>query len=390
MFKNFKNIAVIGTQWGDEGKGKIVDLLSEDADYVVRFQGGDNAGHTVNFDGIRIALHSIPSGIIHENAINVLGNGVVLNPSRLLEEIAHLKSLSLMRGKLRISERAHVITSHHIEMDKNSSLSLKIGTTGHGIGYTYLDKVGRKGTRIIDLLEQGNEEIKKLKEFICDTRVLLQDAIDKGKRILFEGAQGTMLDIDFGTYPFVTSSTTTLGGIFSGTGVRVRDLFVLGVAKGYITRVGNGPFPTELKGEMGDFLRERGNEFGATTGRPRRCGWLDLVALKYAASINGLDGLALLKLDVLSGFEEVKVAVAYDVDGKYIMRFPSSTNILKKIDPVYETFPGWGDISKIDTYEALPKEVKDYISFIEDFTKVKVMLVGNGPDRKNRLYNKKS
>ncbi len=387
MFKKFKNIAVIGSQWGDEGKGKIVDLLSKDADYVVRFQGGDNAGHTVSINGVRVAFHSVPSGIIHENTINVLGNGVVLNPSRLLKEISYLKQHSLMRGKLRISERAHVITTHHIELDRRSPISNKIGTTGHGIGYAYVDKVGRRGIRVIDLLEQGkDEDIKRLEEYICDTSALLQEGLEENKKILFEGAQGTMLDIDFGTYPFVTSSTTTVGGLFSGAGVRVRDLFVLGVAKGYVTRVGNGPLPTELKDELGKLLRRRGNEFGATTGRPRRCGWLDLVALKYAASVNGLDGLALLKLDVLSGFEEVKVAVAYKVDDERIMRFPSSIKILERVNPEYKVFPGWGDIRGIDSYEALPKEVKDYIEFVEDFTKVKVILIGNGPNRKDIIY----
>lgn len=370
---------VLGAQWGDEGKGKIVDLMSEDADIVVRYQGGANAGHTVSFDGKTYVLHLLPSGIFHENVVCVIGNGVVLDPLALIEEINIIKNAGVnINGRLLISHNAHLIMPYHKLLDKlYEQGEEKIGTTGKGIGPAYVDKYARVGIKVIDLLnkdtlckkikkniESKNEILEKIyhtekldvekilndyldfaekiSEYIADTAVYLNEAIKKGKKILLEGAQGALLDVDHGTYPYVTSSNPTAGGASTGSGIPPTKINgVIGVIKAYTTRVGEGPFPTELKNEIGNYLRERGGEYGATTGRPRRCGWLDVVSLKYSIMINGIEKLALTKLDVLDELDEIKICTAYKIDGKITEKFPTDPDTLSKVEPVYETFKGW-------------------------------------------------
>jgi adenylosuccinate synthase len=411
---------LVGSQWGDEGKGKIVDILSEKFDIVARYQGGANAGHTVEIGDKKYVLHLIPSGILRENCICVIGNGVVIDPSALLEEIDLLESLGIkVDGRLLISHNAHLIMPYHKLLDSiNESRENKIGTTGKGIGPCYIDKYARKGIRIVDLqnkmileekirlnLKEKNnlllkiyeqegldvEKIikmylefdKRIDKYIKDVPVYLNNAISEGKSILLEGAQGALLDVDHGTYPYVTSSNPTSGGACTGTGIPPNKIdTVVGIVKAYTTRVGMGPFPTELLDSNGEMLRSAGAEFGATTGRPRRCGWFDAPLVKYSATINGLDYAALTKLDVLSNFREIKVCTNYRLDGKLLKSFPTDVERLSCLEPVYETLPGWGsDISSCTSFNNLPRNTKDYLDFISGSAGIKFNVISVGPKR---------
>jgi len=416
---------LLGLQWGDEGKGKIVDYLTQKYDIIARFQGGPNAGHTLEFNGIKHVLHTIPSGIFHPSAINVVGNGVVIDPVIFKKELEALDKYDVDYTKsLLISRKAHLILPTHRLLDAASETAkgkAKIGSTLKGIGPTYMDKTGRNGIRIGDLefsdwkdkyrqladkheamikfynvdvqydlneLEEvffdAVEKIRTL-QFI-DSEEYLFDAIKTEKSILAEGAQGSLLDIDFGTYPFVTSSNTTAAGACTGLGIAPNKIQkVFGIFKAYTTRVGSGPFPTELFDKNGKRMAKVGNEFGATTGRPRRCGWLDLVALKYAVQVNGVTDLMMMKADVLSGFETLKVCTAYHYNGEEISHLPYNLSA-EDLKPVYQEFKGWKeDITKVESYDALPQNLKDYISFIENFVDVKVKIVSVGPDRKETI-----
>ena len=418
------SIVVLGTQWGDEGKGRIVDLIAERADLVVRYQGGNNAGHTIVADGKKIILHHVPSGILRENSLSLIGNGVVVDPKVLVAEIDALRSAGypVSPSNFLVSERAHVIMPYHREIDllreKRSSSGRKIGTTGRGIGPVYEDKYARRGIRILDLTEpeaflrrlrsvmtERNAYIEKVLEaepldpdtvyeeyvgygevlgpFISDVSAIVRKSGDEGKRILFEGAQGSLLDIDFGTYPYVTSSNAGLGGVFSGTGA-VPELVssIVGVAKAYTTRVGEGPFPTEESGEIQEVLRREGEEYGATTGRSRRCGWLDAVALNYALRTNGVTAVALTKLDVLSGFEKVKICTGYGYNGSVTKEFPASLSVLEDCEPSYEEIDGWDeDLAEIKSAEQLPENALRFIKRVEELTGVPVWIVSVGPQR---------
>jgi adenylosuccinate synthase len=418
---------VLGAQWGDEGKGKIVDLLSKNADYVVRYQGGANAGHTLSFDNTKVVLHLIPSGIFHPAVNCVIGNGVVVDPLALVEEIETVRQEGgvNLNKRLSISDAAHLILPYHQFLDQLKEQRLgedAIGTTGKGIGPAYESKVSRTGIRVGDLLHPGKLRSKveqnarnmnrmfkhiykekaldvseilgplkkaaeKLHPHITQTSSLLHQALSDGANILMEGAQGSLLDVDHGTYPFVTSSSPTAGGACTGTGIPPREIdHVMGVFKAYCTRVGHGVFPTELKDETGEKLRQTGNEFGATTGRPRRCGWLDLVALKYAIKINGIDELALTKLDVLDNFEQIRVCTSYKIEGDEITVFPTSPCRLKQAKPVYKTMPGWeNDISGYEARNELPVPLRDYLGFIEDYLEVPVTLLSIGPKRSETM-----
>jgi adenylosuccinate synthase len=415
---------ILGAQWGDEGKGKIVDLLSENADIVVRYQGGANAGHTVSFDGKTYILHLLPSGIFHQNVTCVIGNGVVIDPIALMDEIEMVKSAGVdIKGRLLISHNAHLIMPYHKLLDKIYDQGEdKIGTTGRGIGPAYVDKYARVGIKVVDLLDreilcrklrkniEAKNEIlekiygatkldvekiideyiefdKKIDEFVTDTALYLNNAIKEKKKILLEGAQGALLDIDHGTYPFVTSSNPTAGGASTGSGIPPTKINgVIGVIKAYTTRVGEGPFPTELKDEIGDYIREKGVEFGATTGRPRRCGWLDLVSLRYSIMINGIDKLALTKIDVLSELDEIKICVSYEINGKKLKSFPTNPEALSKVTPIYETLKGWKkDLSNISSYSELPAEAKEFVEAIELFTGVEISIISIGADRKQTI-----
>jgi adenylosuccinate synthase len=414
---------VVGAQWGDEGKGKIVDLLSEKVDIVARYQGGANAGHTVVINGEKYVLHLIPSGILQEKTICVIGNGVVIDPVALLDEIAWLESKGIrVSGRLLISHRAHLIMPYHKILDQAKEAKdaqQKIGTTGRGIGPAYVDKVNRMGIRIIDLLnretlktklrrniEEKNEILKKIygaealdvdqiineylefdqkiDPYIKDVSAYLNEAITQGKSILLEGAQGTLLDVDFGTYPYVTSSTPTSGGACTGVGIGPTKVdAVLGVIKAYTTRVGMGPFPTEISDDEKVGLRELGDEYGATTGRPRRCGWFDAVIANYAVQVNGIDSFALTKLDVLDFLEEIKICVAYKYEAKIIKSFPSELQILENCQPVYESFPGWLSSTRgVREFDDLPRNAKQYLSAIQDLTntRLEIISVGSGRD----------
>lgn len=427
-----KNIVVVGIQWGDEGKGKIVDMLTESADVVVRFQGGANAGHTLVIDGKKTVLHLIPSGILHKNVKCLIGNGVVLDPEVCLEEIAMLKKDGILvePESLLISDRAQVVFDFHKYIDKlreeKRAKDTKIGTTGRGIGPAYQDKITRNGIRCAELIDKNilksrltalinekNDYIvkvldgkpinldatiekyfdmgQKLKPYIINSAAYLNYAITKGRKILFEGAQGTALDIDHGTYPFVTSSNTSSGGAATGSGVALNKIQeVLGVTKAYCTRVGEGPFMTELHDETAEFLQKNGGEFGATTGRPRRCGWLDLIYLKYSCMINGITSLALTKLDVLTGLDSIKVCVGYKLRGQEINYVPTLIQDLEQIEPVYKEIKGWqDDIKGINKMSDMPIAVKDYIKFIEDSIRVPVSIVSTGQDRKHTIVLKK-
>ncbi len=421
------NLAVVGLQWGDEGKGKIIDILSAGVDVVVRYQGGNNAGHTVVKDGKRYAFHLIPSGILHPGKLCVMGNGMVVDPLALLHEIDELRAqgVEISPRNLRIAENAHVIFPYHRKLDgfREKIRSNRIGTTGRGIGPCYMDKYARSGIRVGDLLNPrlflskladnirekngiyrqvfgydgfSEEEIareylgyaERIKDFVCDTVSLLHQVWEEGKTILFEGAQGTMLDVDFGTYPFVTSSNASVGGIFSGTGLPPKVLGkVIGVAKAYATRVGEGPFPTEFKDAMGDLIREKGGEFGTTTGRPRRCGWFDAVLVRYAVQVNGVDELVVTKLDVLDNLEEIKVCVGYRYEGRELETFPFDIDVFSSVVPIYKTFPGWKvDTSSVRRFEELPSEAKAYLNFISEFVGARISMVSVGSDREEVIF----
>ncbi|MFZ9760335.1 MAG: adenylosuccinate synthase [Candidatus Kapaibacteriota bacterium] len=416
---------VVGAQWGDEGKGKIVDLLSDSVDIVARYQGGANAGHTIVIEGKKFVLHLIPSGILQQDVQCVIGNGVVIDPVALMEEIAMLESFGIsIKDRLFISHKAHLIMPYHKMLDKarESQSSAAIGTTGRGIGPAYIDKFSRSGIRIVDLLdravfeeklraniEEKNVVLKKIYDheevdiesiiseyldfdikidpYIKDTTLLLNQAIADGKSILMEGAQGALLDVDHGTYPFVTSSNPTSGGACTGLGVPPTAIdSVIGVVKAYTTRVGNGPFPTELHDEMGEELRKIGAEFGATTGRPRRCGWLDGVALRYSVMINGIDKIALTKLDVLDNVKSIGICTGYEVDGKMLRSFPANVQDLAKVKPHYEFHEGWNcSLAGIKNFDDLPQAAKNYISAIEEVAGAKVGIVSLSPDRADTI-----
>ncbi len=416
------NTAVLGVQWGDEGKGKIVDFLAQGAEWVARHQGGTNAGHTVIVNDKQYILHLIPSGILHSGKRCIIGNGVVVDPPELIKEMDTLRREGVeVEGRLYVSETAHVVMPYHKKLDALSEKlkgAKQIGTTLRGIGPTYSDKMARLGIRMHDLLNPQRlgeklEEVLKVKNLIIkefmgeegyDSEVLLKEAlgwgealrpyiqntthllkgvIQSGESILFEGAQGAMLDIDHGTYPFVTSSNTTVGGIFTGLGVPPGYLDkVIGIAKAYTTRVGGGPFPTELSDEQGRCLRDQGKEYGATTGRPRRCGWLDLVALRYSSWINGLTHLCITKLDVLDTLEEIKVCVAYDVRGDQTEDMPADLADFSSAQPVYETFAGWKEsVRGIQNWGSLPRGAQAYLEFIEERLGIPVDIISTGPDR---------
>jgi len=412
---------VIGTQWGDEGKGKIVDYLSRDADYVVRFQGGNNAGHTINVNGDIYKLHIIPSGVI-QGKIGVIGNGCVVDPEVLIEEINALEERGI-KPRVLISNRAHVIMPYHRLLDGAAESYLggkKIGTTKRGIGPCYSDKIARLGIRMSDLLDReqlkqrldvilpikqsllevygvkeklNEKEIldryieygSQLRSFIVDTHIILNQAIKEGRSILFEGAQGVMLDIDFGTYPYTTSSHVISGGGCIGTGVPPGFINrVIGVMKAYTTRVGEGPLLTELKNGIGRYLQEHGNEFGTTTSRPRRCGWLDLVVVKHACILSGLTEIAVTKLDVLTGLDPIKICVRYSIGGKETDVFPPYN--VDKYVPIYKEFPGWDELpSKPKDFNDLPREARDYLKFIEDYLGIPINIVSTGPSRRETI-----
>lgn len=416
---------IVGTQWGDEGKGKIIDVLSPTADYIVRFQGGNNAGHTVVVNDDKFILHLLPSGIINSKGKCIIGAGVVVDIEVLLKEINELEKRGLKLDNLYIDERAHVIMPYHIEIDKAKEEAMganKIGTTQRGIGPCYIDKIARNGIRIGDLLEidrfkdkltwnvqEKNDMLKrygkntfdleelynkfvelgeKIKHRIIDAVVEVNEAIERGDKVLFEGAQALMLDIDYGTYPYVTSSSPTSGGVTVGVGVSPKKINrILGVMKAYTTRVGEGPFPTELKDEIGNRLQTIGHEFGATTGRPRRCGWLDLVIGHYAVLIDGLTDIVLTKLDVLSGLEKIKIAVGYEIDGKVYTSYPGNLRKSKEMKIIYEELDGWAeDISKIKNYDELPENCKKYVEYIEDKLKCNISMISVGPERSQNIY----
>lgn len=409
---------IVGIQWGDEGKGKIVDLLAQNYDYVVRYQGGHNAGHTIVIDGTKYALHLIPSGVLNPKAINVIGNGVVICPDSLLKEMAQFQGLP---GRLFISSRAHLILDYHTALDKareEKRGKQAIGTTGRGIGPAYADKISRQGHRMADLrdvpalsdaimnyYDQNSDYFRamgvatpkkadvqakvqgwadKLLPFVSDTTNQLWDALDSGKKVLLEGAQGTLLDIDHGTYPFVTSSNTISAGACTGTGLPPKAIGkVTGILKAYCTRVGNGPFVTEDFGPEGDRLRIQGAEFGTTTGRPRRCGWFDVVSARHACRLNGADEVAMMKLDVLDGFESIKVCTAYEVGGIKTDRMPEDLTSAK---PVYQSFPGWDKVTGARKWETLPKTAQEYILAVEKLLGVKIALISTGADRNDTIY----
>ena len=421
------NIAVLGAQWGDEGKGKVVDLLTPHFAVVARYQGGHNAGHTVFVGSTKIILRLLPSGILHSHVSCAIGNGVVIDPQALFAEIDELSKFGYdVTNRLLISERAHVILPYHRELDLLSEArrgERKIGTTSRGIGPAYEDKVGRRGIRVCDLFDRAGleQEIRenvqarnrlirestldwrplfdqmlaygeRMKPWVTDISVFLARTSAAGRPILFEGAQGTLLDIDHGTYPFVTSSNSTIGGVCTGLGVSPKMINgVLGVVKAYATRVGEGPMPTELLGASGDRLRDSGKEFGSVTGRPRRCGWYDVVVARYAARINGLDSVALTKLDVLDGLDEVKVCTGYRIGNDVVTEWPADLNVLAKCAPVYETLPGWSRPSSgVRRYEDLPREAQQYVSFLEQATGVPVSIVSTGSGRNDTIIREKS
>ncbi|MFQ5750426.1 MAG: adenylosuccinate synthase [bacterium] len=417
---------VVGSQWGDEGKGKIVDILSEKVDIVARYQGGANAGHTVVLNGEKYILHLIPSGILNENTICIIGNGVVIDPLALSEEIALLESKGIrVTGRLLISHRAHLIMPYHKLLDQareSKDAAHKIGTTGRGIGPAYVDKVNRMGIRIVDLLDketlttklrrniaEKNEILKKIYEkeelnveqiieeyiefdkkidpFVKDVSAYLNEAIKKGKQILLEGAQGTLLDVDFGTYPYVTSSNPISGGACSGVGIGPTKIdSVLGVIKAYTTRVGMGPFPTEITESANINLRELGDEFGATTGRPRRCGWFDAVIAKFAVQVNGIDALAVTKLDVLDTLPVINICVAYNYQGQKVTSFPSQLRMLENSKPIYERVPGWiQPTSHVRSYQDLPQNARKYLETIMDLTQTKISIISVGSGREQTI-----
>jgi len=425
-------LIVVGSQWGDEGKGKITDLLSEEADIIVRYQGGCNAGHTVVKGDEQYIFHLIPSGILHQGVKCLIGSGVVIDPESLLQEIENLRKKNIeIDDNLFIDFKAHVVLPYHKTLDEIKEMKRgkdKIGTTKRGIGPAYADKIARTGIRMIDLIDEkflpkklennlnekdtifeklyglkiSNQEkkdiLKKyreygqlLKKYVTDVSLYLNQAINEDKKILFEGAQGTLLDVDHGTFPYVTSSNPIAGGACIGTGVGPTKIDkVTGITKAYTTRVGRGPFPTELKGELGKYIRQKGGEFGATTGRPRRCGWLDAVLVNYAVRINGMDSMVLTKIDVLSDFDKIKICTSYKCNEEIIKEFPVNLETLQNCIPVYEEMEGWkGDISRITKYEDLPQQLKAYVSRIEELVKTKVVIISVGPKRSQTIIREK-
>ena len=415
------SVVVVGTQWGDEGKGKITDFLSENAEVVARYQGGNNAGHTIKFNNVTYKLHLIPSGIFYDDKICVIGNGMVVDPKALLQELKYLHEHGVSTDNLRISNRAHVILPYHLKIDEveeDRKGANKIGTTKKGIGPAYMDKAARIGIRMADLLDRKAFEEKltrnleeknrllerfyetegfkledileeyyaygqQIKQYVCDTSVVLNDALDEGRRVLFEGAQGVMLDIDQGTYPFVTSSNPVAGGVTIGSGVGPTKInHVVGVSKAYTTRVGDGPFPTELTNEIGDQIREVGREYGTTTGRPRRVGWFDSVVVRHARRVSGLTDLSLNSIDVLTGIETLKICTAYRYKGEIIEEFPANLNILAECEPVYEELPGWTeDITGCKTLSELPENARHYLERVSQLTGIPLSIFSVGPDR---------
>jgi adenylosuccinate synthase len=422
------NIAVLGAQWGDEGKGKIVDMLTPHFATVARYQGGHNAGHTVYVQGKKFVLHLIPSGILHPGVTCVIGNGVVIDPPALFKEVDELAGMGIdVNGRLLISEKAHVILPYHRELDVLSEArrgERKIGTTSRGIGPAYEDKIGRRGIRVCDVLgdrEALAEEVRenvnarnrmiidstldwkplfdqvvangeRMRPWVGDVSLHITDTMKQGKSVLFEGAQATLLDIDHGTYPFVTSSNASIGGVCTGLGVPPKAIGgVLGVAKAYTTRVGEGPLPTELSGELADRLRESGQEYGASTGRPRRCGWYDAVVVRYSARINGLDGIALTKLDVLDGLSEVKLCTGYKTASGTLTEFPADLRLLTNAEPIYETLPGWSAPTKgVTRYDALPAEAQRYVRRLEETSGVACAIISTGSDRQETIIRSDS
>jgi len=420
-------VVIVGTQWGDEGKGKIVDLLTRHADFVVRFQGGNNAGHTIVLKGEKFIFHLIPSGILYRGKKCIIGNGVVLDPEVLLEEIKELKERGYFKDdhQLMISEEAHLILPYHRKIDVAREKIFKIGTTGRGIGPAYEDKVARCGIRLVDLMDEDlfREKLEanllqkntylvevlkeepfrfseiyesylrfreSLEKYIKDTTTILHQAIKQGKHILFEGAQGTLLDLDHGTYPYVTASNTVAGNVCAGAGIPPTKIdTILGVAKAYTTRVGEGPFPTELKDEVGERIRQRGGEYGATTGRPRRCGWFDAVVVNHSIRINGIREVALTKMDVLNDFEKIKICVGYQIDGKVLHQVPSNLRVWQSVKPIYEEIEGWkGEIRGAKQYRDLPLNARRYIKRIEELIQAKITMISVGSEREETIVLK--
>ncbi len=417
------NIVILGAQWGDEGKGKLVDLLADRFDYIVRYQGGNNAGHTILIGERKFVLRLVPSGILHPGKIAVIGNGLVVDPVSLVEEMDQLRAAGVdVDNQLRISNRAHVLLPTHRLVEKITEARVAIGTTSRGIGPCYEDKAARRGIRMADLLDRPFFEVAlkalieehvtrarafgivdevnpaeiaaryieaagRIRPLICDTAYLLSEAISSGRNILFEGAQGTMLDIDHGTYPFVTSSPASAGGACTGTGVSPRRIdSIIGVSKAYTTRVGAGPFPTEALDARGDLIRNRGREFGSVTGRPRRCGWFDVPVLRYSTMINGFDSMVVTKLDVLDELEEIPVCVAYRIQGRTTCEMPATVRDLAKAEPVYETLPGWRSSTEgISDWNRLPEAAKRYLMFLEEKSCVEIGVVSTGPERNQTI-----
>ncbi len=415
------SVVIVGAQWGDEGKGKIIDYLAGESDLVVRAQGGNNAGHTVIVGEKKYSFHLLPSGVLYGDKLNIIGNGVAFDPEGFIAEVDKLEAEGFSSKNIRIDERAHVIFPYHKRIDALEEASRgeeKIGTTQKGIGPCYMDKIQRSGLRVGDLIDpellwerlsfqvpKKNEILQKLyqsegydlevlyqqyrkygekiKKYVTDTTKLTHEGLIADKKVLFEGAQGTLLDLDLGTYPYVTSSHPTAGGFPVGSGIGPNKIQeVLGIVKAYTTRVGMGPFPTELEDSTGEAIRRKGKEFGTTTGRARRCGWLDLVMLKYTARVNGLTGISLMLLDVLRGFDHINVCVEYEVDGKRSRDFPASLKKLGRARPIYQSFPGWTqDLTKVTDYQELPGEAKAYIRFIEEYLEIPVKIVSVGPGR---------
>jgi len=414
------SVVIVGAQWGDEGKGKIVDLLTQYADAVVRFQGGNNAGHTIVLKGEKFVFHLVPSGILYKNKKCIIGNGVVLDPAVLIEEITELKRRGYLKddSQLMISEETHLILPYHRKIDVAREKGFKIGTTGRGIGPAYEDKVARCGIRVVDLLDKklfrrklednlaqkniyleqmlkekpfGFSEIfneyngyrAQLVKYVGNASLFLQEAIRKGKAVLFEGAQGALLDLDHGTYPYVTSSNTVAGNACAGSGIGPTMIgSVVGVAKAYTTRVGEGPFPTELKDEVGEKIRERGREYGATTGRPRRCGWFDAVVVNHAVRINGIQGITITKLDVLNDFDRLKICTGYRIHGRVVHHFPSNLDLLKSAEPIYEALEGWKtELRGIRKISDLPRNARRYLRRIEELIRTRIIMVSVGEER---------
>lgn len=418
-------VIVIGTQWGDEGKGKIVDNLAEKADVVVRYQGGNNAGHTVVVDGVQFKLHLLPSGILYKGKTCIVGNGVVVDPAAIIKEITGMKEKGIDTSGLKISNRAHVIMPYHRLLDEAEETDrgeFKIGTTKRGIGPCYMDKNSRSGIRIVDMMDEEEFTVKLkvnieaknrvlqkiygvdgldyetvkaeylayaeiLRPYVKDTAVILNQAVKKGKKVLFEGAQATLLDLDHGTYPYVTSSNPIAGGACTGAGIGPSRIdTVIGVVKAYTTRVGAGPFPTELEDEIGDHIRERGSEYGTTTGRPRRCGWLDACIIGYAGMLSGIDYMAVTRLDILDDLKTLKICVGYKYNGQLLEEFPASLNVLAKVEPVYEEFSGWEEsTTQVRKYEDLPLNARRYLERLSEVAEIKIGIVSVGPQREQTI-----